>query len=110
MYAPDGSKLFVLSYVDDCVYWCTSEKLGKCFVDTLGNRFHVKFLGYAHWFVSISISQLRDHYISVDHVMYDTSTIAKYLDTATVKENSKSHNITLPHDILFSNEYDSTSD
>ena len=28
-YAPDGSKLFVLSYVDDCVYCYTSEELGK---------------------------------------------------------------------------------
>ena len=24
-YAPDGSKLVVLSYVDDCVYWYISE-------------------------------------------------------------------------------------
>ena len=24
-YAPDGSKLVVLSYVDGCVYWYTSE-------------------------------------------------------------------------------------
>ena len=35
-YAPDGSKLFVLSYVDDCVYWYTNEDIGKWFVDTLG--------------------------------------------------------------------------
>ena len=34
-YAPDGSKFFVLSYVDDCVYWYTNEDLGKRFVDTL---------------------------------------------------------------------------
>ena len=27
-YAPDESKLVVLSYVDDCVYWYTSEELG----------------------------------------------------------------------------------
>ena len=26
-YAPDGSKFFVLSYVDDCVYWYTNEDL-----------------------------------------------------------------------------------
>ena len=26
-YAPDGSKLVVLSYVDECVYWYTSEEL-----------------------------------------------------------------------------------
>ena len=35
-YAPDGSKMVVLSYVDDCVYWYTNEDLGKWFVDTLG--------------------------------------------------------------------------
>ena len=37
-----------LSYVDDCVYWCTSEALGNLFVDNLVNRSHVNFLVYAH--------------------------------------------------------------
>ena len=47
-YAPDGSKIVVLSYVDDCVYWYTNEDLGNWFVDTLGKRFHVNVLGFAH--------------------------------------------------------------
>ena len=47
-YALDG--VVVLSYVDDCVYWYTSEAIGKWFVDTLGKIFHVNFLEYAHWF------------------------------------------------------------
>ena len=46
-YAPDGSKIDVLSYVDDCVYWYTNEDLGKWFVDTLGKRFHMNFLGFS---------------------------------------------------------------
>ena len=50
-YAPDGTKNIVLYYVDDCVYQYTSEYLVKQFVDTLGNIFHVNFLGYAHWFM-----------------------------------------------------------
>ena len=58
-YAPDGSKIVVLIYADDCVFWYTSEELGGCFVDTLGKRFHANFLGYAHWFMPISISQLK---------------------------------------------------
>ena len=45
-YAPYGSKIVVLSYIDDCVYWYTNEGTGKWFVDTLGKRFHVNFLGY----------------------------------------------------------------
>ena len=88
-YAPYGSKIVVLYYVDDCVYWYTSEAIGKWFVDTLGKRFHVNFLGYAHWFMSIIISKLKDHSISVDQARYDTSIVEKYLDTATVKVSTK---------------------
>ena len=50
-YAPYGSKIVVLSYVYDCVYWYTYEAIGKWFLDTLGKIFHVNFLGYAHWFM-----------------------------------------------------------
>ena len=74
-YAPDGSKMVVLSYVDYCVYWYTNENLGKWFVDNLGKRFHVNFLGYAHWFMSIRIVQLKDHSISVDQARYATSIV-----------------------------------
>ena len=75
-YAPDGTKIVVLSYVDDFVYWYTSEALGKWFVDTLGNIFHVNLLGYAHWFMSIIISQMKDHSISVDQDRYAYSIVA----------------------------------
>ena len=47
-YVPDGWKIFILSYLDDCVYCYTNADLGKWFVDILGKRFHVNFLGYAH--------------------------------------------------------------
>ena len=76
-YTPDGSKIVVLSCVDDCVYWYTNEDLGKWFVDTLGKIFHVNFLGCAHWFMSIIISQLKDHSISLDQTNYATSVVAK---------------------------------
>ena len=76
-YAHDASKVVVLSYVDDCVYWYTNEDLAKWFVDTLGKRFHVKFLGYAHWIMSIIIVQMKDHSISVDQDRYATSIVTK---------------------------------
>ena len=100
-YEPDGSKIVVLSYVDDCVHWYTNEDLGKWFVDTLGNRSHVNFLGYAHWFMSIRISQLKDHSISVDQARYATSIVAKYLDNATVKVSTKFYKTTLTADMIF---------
>ena len=109
-YAPDGSKFFVLSYVDDFVYWYTNEDIGKWFVDTLGKRFHVNLLGYAHWFMSIRMSQLRDHSISEDQARYATSIVAKYFDTVTVKVSNKFYKTTLPSDMIFTKEDVSTSD
>ena len=76
-YTPDGTKIVFLSYIDDCVYWYTSEAFGKWFVDTLGKRFRVNFLGYAHWFMSTRISHMKDHSISVDQDIYATSVVAK---------------------------------
>ena len=100
-YEPDGSKIVVLYYVDDCVYWYTNEALGKWFVDTLVNRFHVNFLGYAHWFMPIIISQMKGNSISVDQARYDTSIVAKYLDTAIVKVSTKFYKTTFPYDMIF---------
>ena len=109
-YAKYGTQIIVLYYVYDCVYCYTSEAIVKCFVDALGNRLYVNFLGYAHWFMSIRISQLRDHSISVDHDRYATSVVAKYLDTATVKVSTRFYKTTLPADMLFTKEDVSTID
>ena len=108
-YEPDGSKIVVLSYVDDCVYWYTNEYLGKWFVDTLGKRFHVNFLGFSHWFMSIRIYQLKDHSISVDQARYVTSIVIKYLYTATVKVRKTFYKTTLPADMIFTKEDVSSS-
>ena len=69
----------------------------------------MNFLGYAHWFMSISIYQLKDHSISVDQARYDTSNVAKYLDIATVKVSTKFYKTTFPADMIFKKEYVSTS-
>ena len=88
-YAPDGTNIVILSYVDDCVYWYTSEALGKWFLDDLGKRFLVNFLRYAHWFMSIRISEMKDNSICVDQAIYATSIVVKYFDTDTVKASEK---------------------
>ena len=85
-YVPDDTKLGILSYVNDWVYCYTSKELVKQFVDTLGKIFHVDFLVYENCFMSIRISQLKDHYISVDQARYATSVVADYIETATMKE------------------------
>ena len=100
-YTQYGEKIVVLSYIYDFVYWYTSEALVKWFVDALGKRFHVKSLGYTHWFMPIIISQMKYHFISVDQARYTTSILAKYLDNATVKISTKVYKTTLPSDMIF---------
>ena len=99
-----------LSYVDDCVYCYTSEAIWRCFVDTLGKRLHVNFLGYAHWFMLIIIYQIKDHSISVDQARYANYIVAKYLDTATFKASKTFYKTNLPSDMIFTKDDTSTSD
>ena len=70
----------------------------------------MNFLGFAHWCMSIRISQLKDHSISVDQDRYATSIVAKYLGTATVKVRKKFYKTALPDDMIFTKEDFSTSD
>ena len=79
-------------------------------MDTLGKRFHVKFLGYAHWFMSIRISQIKDHSISVDQARYANYIVAKYFDTATVKSSKRFYETTFPSDMIFTISFASTGD
>ena len=61
----------------------------------------MNFLGFAHWFMSIRIYQLKDNSISVDQARYATSIVAKYLDTATVKVSTKFYKNAFPADMIF---------
>ena len=53
---------------------------------------------------------MKDHSISMNQYVYDTSIVAKYLDTAIVKVRNKFYNTTLPADMIFTKEDVSTSD
>ena len=80
------------------------------FVDKIGKIFHINFLEYAHWFISIRISQLKENYISVYQARYYTFVFENDLNTSTIEENAKCCETTLPHDMMFTEEYDYTSD
>ena len=61
----------------------------------------MNFWRYAHWFMSIRISQLRDNSISMDQARYATSIVANYLDTATVKVSKTFYKKKLLADMIF---------
>ena len=79
-------------------------------LDTIGNIFYVKFLVFSHWFISIRISQLKDHPTSVYQARYTTYVEAKYLDIAIVMTSTKVYKTTFPCDMIFTKDVVSTSD
>ena len=79
-------------------------------MDALRNIFHVNFLGYSHWFISIIIYQMKGNSVYVDQARCATSVVSKYLDTVTVKESTKFYKTTLPYDMILTKADASTSD
>ena len=59
--------------------------------------------------MSIRISQLMVHSFSVDQARYATSVVENYLYSATTQGKLKFHKTNLPHDMIFTKEYSSTS-
>ena len=109
-HTPYRTNIVALSYVDGCVYWYIAEALVKWFVDTLGRRFNMNLLEYAHWFTSIRISKMNDHSISVYQDSYSTSIVAKYMDTATVNTSTKFYKANFPSGMIFTKDDTPTSD
>ena len=60
--------------------------------------------------MSIRISQIKEHSISVAQDIFSPSVVSKYLDTATVKESTKFYNPTFPSDMIFTKDDASISD
>ena len=56
------------------------------------------------------MSQMKNYYISVYQARYNTSVVAKDLDTDTFKVSKMFYKTTLPADMIFSKEDVSTSD
>ena len=100
-YARYETKVVLLSYVEYCVYWYISETIGKCFVEILVKIFNVNFLGCACLFMSIKVSHMKVHYISVDQARYANLIVAKYLDNDTVKTSTKFYKTTLRYGMIF---------
>ena len=53
---------------------------------------------------------MKDHSIYLDQARYNTSVVAKYLYTATVKTSTKFYKTIFPSDIIFTKSDSSTSD
>ncbi|MGH7954439.1 MAG: reverse transcriptase domain-containing protein [Gloeomargaritales cyanobacterium] len=95
--------LMVLNYVDDMLYFGTSVEIEKQFEKELSQRFKAEFLGQAHWFLSLRITQAADFSITVDQSRYAKAITRRYTDQLNTHLFSK-YNRTLPPNWIASKE------
>ena len=102
-YSPDGSKLVVLSQVDECVNLYKSEELGNQFLDTLEKIFYISRLMHLLGQMRMFLKLHRDWQNSYDSIIWmmlyleSNSRPAIYLAVHMCEQFT--HNIKKSHDM-----------
>ena len=101
---PDGSILKFLNYVDDGLFFCTDEDKENEFIMKLKARFQLNYLGQAHWFLGMRITQEGNFDVTLDQSRYTMSIVQRYLFGSNVKLLEKEHSKPLPDGFVPSKE------
>ena len=97
---PNGSWNKLIFFVDDMLYCGSDDTVEKEFQVAVEKRFHVKFLGPAHWFLQMRIHQHKDQSYTLDQHRYALNTFRRYdPNDLIVKRDTP-----LPPDYIFSKE------
>jgi hypothetical protein len=97
---PDGTFLRIFIYIDDGLYFATSEGALERFKKELPERFNVDFQGTGHWYISVQIYKDKQNNIKMDQARYARLIITPYLDGARVTIINSAHNIILPMNFI----------
>jgi transposase InsO family protein len=96
----DGSKIYLLYYMDNMLYYGTDCAGIKQFEELLKQRFSVELMGQAHWYLATRINQLSNFDIELDQSRYCRSIVKKYLDAAGSRKINNHHSTPLPLDFV----------
>ena len=91
----DGNYIKLINYVDDMLYYGSSEQVEKDFVKELKDRFNVTDLGTAKWYLGVQLTRTGKDYI-VDQSRY----IKHFLEGLKDKFNIKERRTPLPMDFV----------
>ncbi|KAI2500646.1 hypothetical protein MHU86_13796 [Fragilaria crotonensis] len=70
--------LRLLFFVDDMLYVGSNDSIEKSFEDSVRNRFDVKFLGPAQWFLQMRIHRHKDSTYTLDQHRYVLNALQRY--------------------------------
>jgi hypothetical protein len=88
-------------FVDDSMIFCGSnDTVERDFEAAVNDRFHVKCLGPAHWFLQMRIHRHQDRTCTIDQHRYALNTLQRYDPDNVLKERMTP----LPVEYAFSKE------
>ena len=79
IYKKDGDWIEMINYVNDALYYCSSNKVSNYFETTLNSKFNLTLLGKVKWYLGMRTVQ-HDGLITLDQSQYNkniTSNIEK---------------------------------
>ena len=98
LYNKHNQWLRLLFFVDDMLYAGSNDAIEKEFEDSVRNRFDVKFLGPAQWFLQMRIHQHKDSTYTLDQHRYVLNTLQRYDPNAEFPQRETP----FPPDYIFS--------
>ena len=103
-YYKDGSWIRLIFYVDDCLYFGSSDAIEKEFEKSVASRFNIDYNGQANWFLQMRIYQYEDFSVSIDQTRYTKVLLRKYCPDNAPFGTPKHRNTPAPPKYLFSKE------
>ena len=67
----------MINYVDDALYYASSDDVRRSFEEKLSKRFNLTLLGKARWYLGMRITQVENHII-LDQDQYVKNIIARF--------------------------------
>ena len=74
----DLGTMYLIVYIDDCLYFGSNDEVEKQFEDCLGERFQLEILGHAHWFLGTRLYREADGSYIIDQETYSKHILNRY--------------------------------
>ena len=76
--------IYLIVYVDDCLYFGSSKELEMKFEKQMGERFHLETQGWTHWFLGTRIYREEDGSYILDQESYVKHILNRYCGKETL--------------------------
>ena len=76
--------IFLIIYVDDCLYFGSSKELEAKFEKKIGERFHLETQGWTHWFLGTRVYREEDGSYILDQESYIKHILNRYCGKESV--------------------------